>query len=180
VLDQGSALHNCLAGRPLGLRGVEVPLKAESSMTWSRAFPEPFVLADGRKIKTVYEAGQLVLALPGRHRANGHWQGAMERLMAAAEDDLGDRSCPLGLVSVCDSAGAYVIAGSRDQGLRFLNGGDPLVIVGCPLAPPHAKARDAVERGHSASTLACNFDDADGDKLSDRARCPSLGNVGNS
>jgi len=58
VLDQGSALHNCLAGRPLGLRGVEVPLKAESSMTWSRAFPEPFVLADGRKIKTVYEAGQ--------------------------------------------------------------------------------------------------------------------------
>ena|ERR1700722_2802902 len=45
------------------------------SMTWSRAFPEPFVLADGRKIKTRYEAGQFVLALPGRHRANGHWQG---------------------------------------------------------------------------------------------------------
>ena len=55
-------------------------------MTWSRAFAEPFVLADGRKIKTLYEAGQLVLALPERHRANGHWQGAMECLMAAAED----------------------------------------------------------------------------------------------
>ena len=55
-------------------------------MTWSRAFPEPFVLADGRKIKTLYEAGQLVLALPERHRTNGHWQSAMERLMAAAED----------------------------------------------------------------------------------------------
>ena len=54
--------------------------------TWSRAFAEPFVLADGRKIKTLYEAGQLVLALPERHRANGHWQGAMELLMAAAKE----------------------------------------------------------------------------------------------
>jgi hypothetical protein len=55
-------------------------------MTWSRAFAEPFVLADGRTIKTLYEAGQLVLALPERHRANGHWVHAMERLSAAAED----------------------------------------------------------------------------------------------
>jgi hypothetical protein len=55
-------------------------------MTWSRAFAEPFVLADGRTIKTLYEAGQLVLALPERHRANGHWVRAMERLLAAAED----------------------------------------------------------------------------------------------
>ena len=54
-------------------------------MTWSRAFAESFVLADGRKIKTLYEAGQLVLDLPKRHWANGHWQGAMECLMAAAE-----------------------------------------------------------------------------------------------
>ena len=30
-------------------------------MTWSRAFAEPFVLADGREIKTLYEAGQFVL-----------------------------------------------------------------------------------------------------------------------
>jgi hypothetical protein len=55
-------------------------------MTWSRTFPKPLILADGRKIRTLYEAGQIVLALPERHRANGHWQGAMERLMAAAED----------------------------------------------------------------------------------------------
>src|SRR5271163_3172545 len=51
-------------------------------MNWSRAFAKPFVLADGSKIKTLYEAGQLVLALPERHRASGHWQGAMEQLMA--------------------------------------------------------------------------------------------------
>ena len=55
-------------------------------MTWSRAFAEPFILADGRTIKTLYEAEQLVLALPGRHRANGHWQSAMQLLMCAAED----------------------------------------------------------------------------------------------
>ena len=55
-------------------------------MAWSRAFPEPFVLADGRKVETLYEAGQLVLTLPERHRADGHWVHAMERLLAAAED----------------------------------------------------------------------------------------------
>jgi hypothetical protein len=60
-------------------------------MTWSRAFAEPFVLADGRTIKTLYEAGQLVLALPERHRTNGHWQSAVERLMAAADDPSEER-----------------------------------------------------------------------------------------
>jgi hypothetical protein len=55
-------------------------------MTWSRAFAEPLVLADGRVITTLREAGELILGLPERHRANGHWQSAMELLMAAAED----------------------------------------------------------------------------------------------
>jgi hypothetical protein len=55
-------------------------------MTWSRAFSQPFILADGRKVETLYEAGHLVLTLPERHRANGHWVHAMERLLAAAED----------------------------------------------------------------------------------------------
>jgi len=41
-------------------------------MTWSRTFPKPLILADGRTIKALYEAGQLVLALPERHRTNGH------------------------------------------------------------------------------------------------------------
>jgi hypothetical protein len=54
-------------------------------MPWSRVL-HPFILADGRKVETLYEAGQLVLTLPVRHRANGHWVHAMERLMAAAED----------------------------------------------------------------------------------------------
>jgi hypothetical protein len=40
-------------------------------MTWSRAFPEPFILADGRKVENLYEAGQLVIGLPERNRANG-------------------------------------------------------------------------------------------------------------
>jgi len=34
-------------------------------MTWSHAFPEPFVRR--RKIDTLCEAGQLVLALPESH-----------------------------------------------------------------------------------------------------------------
>ena len=55
-------------------------------MTWSRAIPEHFVLADGRVITTLREAGELILGLPERHRTNGHWQSAMERLMASAED----------------------------------------------------------------------------------------------
>ena len=55
-------------------------------MTWSRAFPKAFPLANGRVITTLREAGELILGLPELHRANGHWQGAMELLMAAAED----------------------------------------------------------------------------------------------
>ena len=55
-------------------------------MTWSRAFSQPIILTDGRKVETLYEAGQLVLTLPERHRADGHWVHAMERLLAAAED----------------------------------------------------------------------------------------------
>src|SRR5579863_6419039 len=55
-------------------------------MTWSRAFSKPFILADGRKVETLYEAGQLMLTLSERHRANGHWVHAMERLLAAVED----------------------------------------------------------------------------------------------
>jgi hypothetical protein len=60
-------------------------------MTWSRTFPEHFVLSDGRTVETLYEVGQLVLALPERHRTNGHWQDAIERLMAAAEDPSKER-----------------------------------------------------------------------------------------
>ena len=55
-------------------------------MTWSRAFPKALTLANGRVITTLREAGELILGLPDLHRANGHWQGAMELLMAAAED----------------------------------------------------------------------------------------------
>ena len=55
-------------------------------MTWSRAFPEAFPLANGRVITTVREAG-----VPELHRNNGHWQDAMERLMAAAEDPSKER-----------------------------------------------------------------------------------------
>ena len=49
---------------------------------------EPFALADGREIKTLYEAGQLVLALWERHRAL--LAGAMECLMAAAKNPSAD------------------------------------------------------------------------------------------
>ena len=87
VLNQGRPCTIASPAVVLGCGGiffagpVEAPLKAESSMTWSRAFPEHFVLADGKIIKTLYEAGLLVLALPERHRANGHWQGAMQLLV---------------------------------------------------------------------------------------------------
>ena len=55
-------------------------------MSWSQAFPAPFTLSDGRVIENPREAGELILGLPELHRNNGHGQGAMERLMAAAED----------------------------------------------------------------------------------------------
>jgi hypothetical protein len=60
-------------------------------MIWSRAFPGSFPLANGIVITTLREAGELILGLPELHRNSGHWQGAMERLMAAAEDPSEER-----------------------------------------------------------------------------------------
>lgn len=54
-------------------------------MPWSRPFPRPFTLADGRVIATLREAGVLMLALPELHRANGHWVAAGEAIMAAVD-----------------------------------------------------------------------------------------------
>src|SRR5271170_4104092 len=114
-------------------------------MTWSRAFAEAFALADGRTIKTLYEAGQLVLALPERHRANGHWQGAMERLLAAAEDPSEE---------ALDRAARQFSIALRAEGLTpFRPAGKPRTGVACP--------RDSRGRlGNARRALRCPRRDA--------------------
>ena len=47
--------------------------------------PESPSPGERQVITTLREAGELILGLPELHRANGHWQRAMECLMAAAE-----------------------------------------------------------------------------------------------
>lgn len=54
-------------------------------MPWSTSFPAPTVLGDGREIKTLRQAGELIIGLPKLHQANGHWQEAMRLIMAAVE-----------------------------------------------------------------------------------------------
>jgi len=55
-------------------------------ISWSRKFPSPITLRDGRTIATLAEARDLVLALPALHQRNGHWQYAAIQILKAAAD----------------------------------------------------------------------------------------------
>jgi hypothetical protein len=43
-------------------------------MPWTRKFPEPIKLKDGRKFATLGQARELMLALPERHQSRPFWQ----------------------------------------------------------------------------------------------------------
>jgi hypothetical protein len=53
-------------------------------MPWTRRFPEPIRLKDGRTIATLGQARAVMLALPERHQSRPFWQYAAELLIDAA------------------------------------------------------------------------------------------------
>jgi hypothetical protein len=53
-------------------------------MPWTRKFPQPIILKNGRKIATLGQARDLMLALPERHHLRPFWQYAAELLIEAA------------------------------------------------------------------------------------------------
>jgi hypothetical protein len=53
-------------------------------MPWSRRFPKPLYLNDGRTIATLAEARDVMLALSRLDQTNPHWAPAAELLMKAA------------------------------------------------------------------------------------------------
>ena len=55
-------------------------------MRWPYRLHEPFTLVDGRKVSTLAEAREVMLALPELHRRNAHWRYAGELLKVAAQD----------------------------------------------------------------------------------------------
>jgi hypothetical protein len=63
-------------------------------MSWQKAFPEPIVLKDKRKITTLGEAGQFVLRLSASIQSSPTVAYATELLMVAAQsgkpDDIKD------------------------------------------------------------------------------------------
>lgn len=54
-------------------------------MTWSAAFDEPIVLANGSKLVTLLDAGEYISALPTKEYQAPEWQAAMEALILVAE-----------------------------------------------------------------------------------------------
>jgi len=54
-------------------------------MRWPYRLPEPFTLIDGRKVSTLAEARDLILALPELHQSKAHWRYAGELLRVAAQ-----------------------------------------------------------------------------------------------
>jgi hypothetical protein len=54
-------------------------------MPWSTPFDDPILLRDGRKLATLQQAADHVMALPESVQHEAHWQTAIENLIKAAE-----------------------------------------------------------------------------------------------
>jgi hypothetical protein len=74
-------------GAALESRGIDLAADAADAprMPWTRKFPQPIKLKDGRKIATLGQARELMLALPERHQIRPFWQYAAELILEAAE-----------------------------------------------------------------------------------------------
>lgn len=54
-------------------------------MPWSTSFDDPIPLRRGRKLVTLQQAADYVMALPEDVQHEAHWQTAIENLINAAE-----------------------------------------------------------------------------------------------
>lgn len=55
-------------------------------MPWSTPFDDPIALPGGRKLTTLQQAADHVMALPEDVQREPHWQTAVENLINAAEN----------------------------------------------------------------------------------------------
>ena len=54
-------------------------------MSWDRAFDDPIILPDGRKLVTLRDAGHYITALPKATQRKPEWELATGLLLSAAE-----------------------------------------------------------------------------------------------
>jgi hypothetical protein len=54
-------------------------------MPWSTPFDDPIPLPGGRRLVTLQQAADYVMALPDKVQHEAHWQTAVENLINAAE-----------------------------------------------------------------------------------------------
>mgnify|MGYP003694033291 CR=1 FL=1 len=54
-------------------------------MPWSTPFDDPIPLRGGRRLATLQQAADYVMALPDKVQHEAHWQTAVENLINAAE-----------------------------------------------------------------------------------------------
>lgn len=54
-------------------------------MPWSAPFDDPIKLPGGRRLATLQQAADYVMALPEDMQSGAHWQIAVENLIHAAE-----------------------------------------------------------------------------------------------
>jgi hypothetical protein len=54
-------------------------------MPWSTPFDDPIPLHGGRRLATLQQAADYVMALPEKVQHEAHWQVAVENLINAAE-----------------------------------------------------------------------------------------------
>jgi hypothetical protein len=57
----------------------------ELAVSWSKRFPEPIELPDGRRIETLSDARAHILELPETEQSTTKWQTAVGVLLKAAD-----------------------------------------------------------------------------------------------
>jgi hypothetical protein len=59
-----------------------------AEMSWSRRFDEPIKTPDGKTLRTLKDAAELLLALPKKVQAEPAWQHTADALRNAAEREI--------------------------------------------------------------------------------------------
>lgn len=57
----------------------------KSAKGWSRPFPDPIALPNGRELVTLRDAGEYIASLPAKVARQDHWQTAAAELLISAE-----------------------------------------------------------------------------------------------
>ncbi|WP_291703530.1 hypothetical protein [Bradyrhizobium sp.] len=107
-----------------------MPRKSKPSASgWDRTFDDPIPLPDGRKLRTLPDAGNYIAKLPKAEHDAEEWEKAIRALMLVAEHG-GDSMLPrIGIMRGAASSPRARTDGAQEAGRNIGSFGDGLTIL---------------------------------------------------